>query len=65
MPINLLSQAADMNPNKIGITLVALFGVGIFLVAVGLGFSTKLAALGVGVTLCFASVSLLSGGPRT
>jgi hypothetical protein len=54
-----------MNPNKIGLALIALFGVGIFLVAVGLGFNTKLAAFGVGLVLCFASTSLLSGGPRT
>lgn len=54
-----------MNPQKVGVTLLAIFGVGIFLVAVGLGFNTKLAALGVGVVLCFASISLLNGGPRT
>ncbi len=54
-----------MNPNRIGLALLAGFGIGVFLVAVGLGFNTKLAALGVGVVLCFASVQLLSGGPRS
>jgi uncharacterized membrane protein YccC len=54
-----------MNPQKIGVALLGVFGVGIFLIAAGLGFNTRLAALGVGIVLCFASISFLSGGPRT
>lgn len=53
-----------MKPEHIGYSLFGLFGVGVFLVAIGLGLTTKLAALGVGLVLCFAAVNFLSGGPR-
>lgn len=53
-----------MKPEHIGYALFGLFGAGIFLVALGLGLTTRLAALGVGLVLSFAAVQFLAGGPR-
>ncbi len=43
--------------------LIAVFAAGLALIAVGLGITTKLAATGCGIVLCFAAVRLLAGGP--
>jgi hypothetical protein len=47
---------------KVALALLAIFAVGLVLVAVGLGVNTKLAALGVGIILCLAVTRLVAGG---
>lgn len=52
-----------MEPDtKLLCALLAIFAVGLCLLAVGLGVNTKPAAIGVGLVLCAAAVSLLNGG---
>jgi hypothetical protein len=54
-----------MNPEtKLAIGLCGVFGAGLVLVAVGLGFATKIASVAVGIMLCLAAISLLNGGGR-
>ena len=49
---------------KLGFALLALFGAGLVLVAVGLGLSTRSAAFAVGLITCFATAYWLGNGPR-
>jgi hypothetical protein len=49
---------------KLALLLMALFGAGLVLVAVGLGAPSRPAAFAVGLIVCVASVSLLREGRR-
>ena len=54
-----------MNPEqKLVAALVALFGVGLLLVAFGLGLTTKPAAFAVGLLISVAAIRFLAGGPK-
>ena len=54
-----------MSPeNKLGLVLLAMLGAGLMLVAYGLGWSTKPAALVVGVFMAYAAIRMLSCGPH-
>lgn len=48
---------------KLAAMLATMFIGGLVLVGYGLGLTTKLAATGTGLLLCFAAVRLLAGGP--
>ena len=51
-----------MTEQRLAAILALLFGVGLVLVAIGLGVETKAASFAVGFILCVASISLLKGG---
>ena len=49
---------------KIALLLLAMLGAGLLLIAAGLGWNTKPAALGVGIALSLAATRLLAAGPH-
>ena len=54
-----------MDPEtKLALGLIVAFSIGIALVAVGLGVTTKSAAFAVGVLLCLAATRIMAGGRR-